>query len=92
MTRAQRFKDNLALSSFIEWLEKQPPRKRYEYLDRYKCVVAQYAISCGLTDYWDMPAVPRVDWNYEIAGPHPNTFGGALKRARTMLAEQEIAS
>lgn len=70
------------IESLIEWLQKQPPKRRYTFWNENVCLVTQYAKSLGLDGYLSIPASSRVGWNFYIASPSPHTFGAALERAR----------
>lgn len=76
--------------SFISWLETKDPKQRYDFLDcRGACLMGQYMAYLGH------------EWNgiiYEVfcakvLGEHyrtvlegkPQTFGGALRRARELV-------
>ena len=78
----------LTLRGLIAWLETQPPDKSYEYSDcNGGCLVGQYAASQGRDWYRDGVVVDRAFGllNY-IACDANHTFGGALQRAKNVLA------
>jgi hypothetical protein len=88
--------DPFLLESLIAWLEKQPVRKRYCYLDHGRCLLGQYFAAHGFNDVHVIGryhphgahfiaregthAYPG-EWD-NLASAFPRTFGGALKRAR----------
>lgn len=89
MPGEERRLDPFTLESLIAWLEKQPARKRYNFvacngtclLDRYIAdidggrlgTVSDHIKTCGGGEAY-----------YSIAATSPWTFGAALTRARKM--------
>ena len=90
--------DPFKLKTLIEWLEKQPASKKYEFTDCAGCALAQYFESYGFgginmgtedfdygEDFEHTIALP-IGWN-DLVNPNEyppgwNTFGAALQRAR----------
>jgi hypothetical protein len=86
--------DPFSLDNLIAWLEKQPAKKTYCFMDSGACLLGQYYIAMGcekvviggmsvtLDGHWqEMP-----DDFSDIPAEYPRTFGAALKRARKTLA------
>jgi hypothetical protein len=76
--------DPLSDLAFVEWLEKQPPEKAYDFLHCLHCAVGQYAASIG-TNYYKLSPDVCDRWN-TVASRGDWTFGEAARRARKMLA------
>lgn len=87
--------DVFSLESLITWLEKQPAKATYCYLDNGGCMLHQYFAAAGV----DAPWVGGINYkdsankshtlSYEfvkISFKDPHTFGAALDRARKALA------
>lgn len=87
--------DPFSLESLVAWLEKQPKRETYCYIDHGRCLLGQYFTDCGFESphifsdgYFDHgPADDRGRKNYpdafnEIAIGMPRNFSAALVRAR----------
>mgnify|MGYP001615675908 CR=1 FL=1 len=86
----------LSLTGLIAWLEQQPNNREYCYGQSGGCLLFQYFRASGFTcfnvsgDYFDHNSRGHLDFDRtslpphfnEIAIGHPQTFGGALKRAR----------
>lgn len=81
------------INRIIEWLEKQPPAKKYRYIDQINCLGTKYLESCGLDDIrlsymyiynyknLHMVASGFGCWEYDIT-PLGETYGKALERAK----------
>jgi hypothetical protein len=92
----------LTLAAFADWLDTQPPRKKYNYLDNERCLICQYFDFLGMR-YW---FVSYREWFDRDGNRHPLpegfnavssaedaegnigpwTFGAAAKRARARAA------
>jgi hypothetical protein len=73
------------LPSLIAWLEKQPPRARYDFWDcEGKCLLDRYVAGIGLRRTYSNYTKASA-FGSEIACTKPWTFGAALKRAREEL-------
>ena len=92
----------LTLAAFADWLDTQPPRKKYNYLDNDRCLICQYLDFLGIA-YW---YVGDREWFDRDGNRHPLpegfnavssaedaegnigpwTFGAAAKRARARAA------
>ena len=59
-------KDLFSISAFLEWVEQQPKRKRYDCADSSNCAVAQYAKERGIRQLYD-------DWENGKAGKWQDT-------------------
>jgi hypothetical protein len=86
-----------SLESLVAWLEKQPPEKSYSFLEPSTCLVAQWLISNGETNYCLFSEEIEAMFGgrgLEIVdgiGPAGEwTFGAALKRARA-AAKRPVA-
>jgi hypothetical protein len=79
--------DPLKLETLISWLELQPSDKLYCYSNMKDCLIAQYGAAHGRQ--WDN--LTNVDLTFmgffSIASNEPQTFGGALERARKLLID-----
>lgn len=88
--------DPFSLESLIAWLEKQPAKRTYCYLDNGACLLGQYYLDRGFAavhvggmsvtlngHQQEMP-----DDFSDIPVGHPRTFGGALRRARRVIARR----
>jgi hypothetical protein len=85
----------------IAWLETMPPEKEYCYTSNGHCLLAQYLMAHG----WPKPALDSIyaddlttrarrklpEHFNDIAIWHPQTFGGALARARAAFGLAEGA-
>lgn len=85
--------DKVSLRDFVGWLETMPANETYNFTDPFGCALAQYlqARGCSMMEssieFGPVPQ-PTDDgyWLAEIVRQQPQTFGGALKRARAALA------
>lgn len=92
--RRQAAIDNSSLEDFVAWLEKQPADEAYKYTS-HNCCLVQYMETKGYVfgegmygrfaiklfgDIWQNEGVVLVT--------KPQTFGGALDRAKTLLNKQ----
>lgn len=86
--------DPFSLESLIAWLENQPAKKRYCFMDTGHCLIAQYFDHCGIkyeniggTIWWPRlsKSEPLPDGFAEVAGRGAMTFGAALTRAQAAL-------
>jgi hypothetical protein len=72
----------------LEWLEGFSARRRYDYLDRKKCLMAQF-FGCTPEDDREVSARGRSTWRPHwpdyIAVQRPWTFGAAAKRLRRYI-------
>lgn len=79
--------DPFSFESFIVWLEKQPPERRYLTLPFNTCILATFAIAMGAKDAFDA--------SYRLGNEKPFasvafardgdvSYGGALRRARAL--------
>lgn len=81
--------DLWSLPRFIAWLEKQPKGGGYDFYNcNGGCLVGQYVRSRGLEylpphTYTESPE----NWQHQIACWGDRTFGAALSRAKTQLAQ-----
>lgn len=82
--------DPLTIEAVIAWLERQPADQVYCYMDRGRCLAAQYNASigrhydgCALSLTGDTTFDERLE---RIAVMKPYTFGAALTRARAAQA------
>lgn len=89
--------DVLSFESLIAWLEKQNPRKGYNYDDcKGGCLYGQYMASHGIR--WDESGAMEGNQSPRgafcsmvyatVASAGPRTFGAALKRARAALTTE----
>lgn len=88
--------DPFSLAAMIEWLEKQPRDKAYDWYDIRGCIACQYLQSLGHKRPWNVAYDLHTDgyggpfgsneayWN--IGQPMPWTMGAALERAREIAA------
>ncbi len=98
--------DVFSLESLIAWLEQQPPKKRYSYMNvEGRCLIGQYLTAHGLAwghgYYSDVMPNENFEHNglmyscrgYIAAGfrGDAQTFGAALKRARAVLEKRRSA-
>jgi hypothetical protein len=75
----------ITLSGFIGWLESMPADGWYDYSNPRRCATGQYwAHIGGSADHAPNSFDPDGHWLNDIVSPKPNTFGGALKRARRL--------
>ena len=76
-----------SLEGMIEWLEKQPGKRTYNWLDCCDCLFLQYAMfSFGDRSKaveWYCDSIPLA---WEIAMSKPWTISAALARAKAALA------
>jgi len=82
--------------SFINWLRKQPPEKKYAYSDNRNCVICKFFQSYGFYDVYVDGDTYRLDgtwasakrlpegWNH-VALLDEKTFGAAYERALEWL-------
>ena len=92
--------DPLTMESLIEWLEKQPAAKQYDFDDcSGKCLYGLYMASHGVA-WFESGAYRARDSGqersdfcvrvyYTVATAKPWTFGAALKRARAAINAEE---
>ena len=81
------------LKHFISWVEKQPRNAFYSFIDNTNCLIAQYLTACGFPHVWVTTEDFRADKKIgklpfelnEIAQGQPRTFGGATRRAKSLL-------
>lgn len=86
----------LTVKRFVDWLKKQPPRRRYRYMDNTNCILCQYLKAHGHTGVHAggdtiSTATDRFDLPTEIANavvPRGSTaaFGTVLSRLTTKAA------
>ena len=81
------------LEGFIAWLETKDPAECYDYRDITECAVAQWLKSLGYTEFHDFTIMPsqferRVGFPEQVVNSIDQTFGGALCRARELLAKR----
>ena len=87
------------LESLIAWLEQQPAKGTYDFVDPNNCLLCQYYRAVGVPVYSVDPGyytieigktvtLPRHFNEIANGGREPETFGAALKRAREALASQ----
>ena len=88
--------DVFSLEGLIAWLERQPEETLYDYLDSSDCLGARYCHAHGLV--YEQPPVGSVrlvcrnsentsfqaKLEYVALRANPQTYGGALKLARTL--------
>jgi hypothetical protein len=85
--------DRFSLDNFIEWMEKQPKNKKYDFGDSLSCALAQWLksnSSNGIIDYGDGSSfsykIEGREYNFEhfrkIVAMEPHKFGAAIERAR----------
>ncbi len=93
----------LSLRSLTNWLGKQPARKTFNFFDNENCLLAQFFKAKGLKQV----SVGGYEFSYSVKGAKqetklpfsfrevghtkPETFGNALKTARKLLAQGEVA-
>ena len=84
-------KNQLTLSAFADWCEKQPPEREYNYMNNRNCAGCQYLKAIGLPvlaygvddwrdrqcNYHDIPD----GWN-DCARARPWAFGALASRLR----------
>ncbi len=93
--KADKTHAGVSLCGLIAWLETMPPHERYDFMNPYKCVLAQYQIAQGIPENDPAVAVPVSSdgWLTDIVqstGKHKDwTFGAALQRARAALSQDE---
>lgn len=82
--------DPLTLTALIAWLEQQPAKRSYCYINELGCLAYQYNKSIGRKYVTRETREPkRFDYTLEnIASVEPYTFGAALERARKLAAKQ----
>jgi len=81
------------LKHFISWAEKQPRNGTYTFIDNMNCLIAQYLRACGFSrvtvttsNFWTDKSEGRLPFELnEIAQGQPRTFGGATRRAKSLL-------
>jgi hypothetical protein len=79
----------LAFESFADWLNEQPPKKRYRYLDIHACAICQYLKTLGIkatAGANDWAPYGSVRNRHEICpegvvSDSPWTYGAAAARA-----------
>ncbi len=87
--------DVMSMENLVNWLEQQPAKAEYDYLDHRNCLVAQYlkanghkdpfVYSCGhYQDNKGRDYQLPMDFDDASVG-YPRTFGAALKRAKAYL-------
>lgn len=92
-TKWERPADVFSLESLIAWLEKQPARTVYCYMDNDGCLLSQYFRAAGFDkvhvggetvflDGYDHGNESLPDSFADLAVGRPRTFGAALNRAR----------
>jgi hypothetical protein len=73
----------VTLSGFIAWLETMPADGWYDYNNPRRCAARQYMAYIGLTDV--IGGFEQAGyWLNHIVSVTPNTFGGALARAKQL--------
>lgn len=87
----------ISLRALIAWLETKPPKEKYEYCFPQSCALAQFRAACGFAGRDLIIDLGMVGSEYEhswqsdlddIVNQIDCTFGGALKRARKVLARR----
>ena len=76
------------LQELIDWLKSKDPQTEYDYMDRYNCMLcqfAQHAIKPDASWYTVMQTLDPMGDSvfgraYHPIWGHGTTFGGALKR------------
>ena len=98
-------KHPLSTAALVAWLEKKPAESKYDYTHCYGCCLFQYLQSMGLPVRAVVPfewkdangqthPLPQ-GWNYVAQGEAvahawgKRTWGGALERARDLLAKEQ---
>lgn len=94
----------LTLPKLIAWLERQPAEQPYDFFCNGGCLIGKYLRSCGYDKVWvggwewrpdgvkDHKGSQYMDWRIqEVAVNRPATYGAALSRARTALADTKMA-
>lgn len=84
-----------SLQGLIAWLETQPPDKRYWYLSKKHCLLAQYFRAHGLHYQQPCPFSSMLglrerdvrDDMESVGAGRPWKFGAALSRARALLGK-----
>ena len=91
--------DPFKLSTFVSWLETMPPNGRYRFDNcSGHCLIDQYITAVGIEDKDHayrrtciaLFGTESDGWpNQRVAALDPQTFGGALKRARNLLTTEK---
>ncbi len=88
----------LELQSFVSWLEKQPPREKYDYEKWEGCALAAYARALGMepwslyriTGCSKMLSKPGYRDLFDISVRKPWTFGAAARRGKKILRGNKL--
>lgn len=83
-------KNPLSLDAFIDWLEKQPAEREYDWWCPLSCLLAQYAKHIGFRHYCELPLTALTSWENAVARPRPHNFGAALGRARAVRDKEVV--
>lgn len=85
----------LTMPKLIAWLKKKPARGRYSYISNNNCLIAQFLKSSGIKSPYVLGSTysendllgisnPIPKGIYKVAIGDPETYGAALKRARSL--------
>ena len=81
--------DVFSMESFVLWLESQPRRGRYTYFITERCLLTQWLNSLGIYPQRSRDYPPEISAYCgpfaRVAVGYPQTYSGALKRARKEL-------
>jgi hypothetical protein len=89
----------LDLRDLVLWLEKQPAKKRYCYMDDARCLFGKYFRHLGFKDIevggtgfsHSGTGGRRIEMTIavqDIPADHPRTFGAALERAKKLSPQE----
>ena len=90
-----------SLENLASWLEKQDPKKEYDYTNAHECVMTQYfeAFRIEKTGAFSYGPITLLENAYlgeretvwgNIAVKRPQTFGAALERTREEIENARI--
>jgi hypothetical protein len=73
-----------SVETMLEWVEKQPATKEYEYIEVYTCACGQFAQAINCLGEWLIRPDGYNIWNHldRIAYRYPRTFGALAYRLR----------
>lgn len=81
----------LSLDNLISWLEMQPAKRTYNYIDSSECLVAEYLKAMGQESF-DYACLDDFSRDFAIvanSGDPVDTYGAALNRARALLDHRQ---
>jgi len=82
-----------SLKGFVAWLEKKPPNRTFNYVDRCRCVNSRFHKACGrkyetVPVWWPFPrkGEPLRETIERIAVRSNRTYGGVLRMAKELIS------